>query len=219
VFGFIYIRNMQIRILLKWFLLGAGISFVLILSFIIFSYKTAVSPATVQLPRDAIYDALVESIQNTVFSDQTAKELPIRLKIPAINVDATIENVGIKIDGSMDIPKDADRVGWFDLGPRPGENGSAVIDGHYGWKDNKPAVFDDLYKLQKGDKIYVESGTALPTVFVVREIRKYDPLADAIDVFSSKDGQPHLNLITCEGTWSKEQKSYSKRLVVFADKE
>jgi hypothetical protein len=37
-------------------------------------------------------------------------------------------------------------------------------------------------------------------------------------VFASNDGGAHLNLITCAGEWNKGKKSYSERLVVFADK-
>jgi len=32
----------------------------------------------------------------------------------------------------MDLPKERANVAWFNLGPRPGENDSAVIAGHYG---------------------------------------------------------------------------------------
>jgi LPXTG-site transpeptidase (sortase) family protein len=150
--------------------------------------------------------------------------MPIRLKIPKINVDADIEYVGLTAGGSMDVPKGPADVAWFDLGPRPGENGSAVIAGHYGWKDGIPAAFDDLYLLGKGDKIYVEGTTSVngigtTTVFVVREIRLYGNKDDAASVFYSSDGKAHLNLITCQGVWDKSQKSYSNRLVVFADQE
>jgi sortase (surface protein transpeptidase) len=58
--------------------------------------------------------------------------------------------------GGMGIPKDITHAAWFNLGPRPGEKGNAVIDGHYGWKNNIPAVFDSLSQLQKGDKIFVD---------------------------------------------------------------
>jgi len=52
--------------------------------------------------------------------------------------------------------------------------------------------------------------------FVVKEIRRYDPLQDATDVFTSKTGA-HLNLITCDGVWDASKKSYTKRLIVFTD--
>lgn len=119
----------------------------------------------------------------------------------------------------MDVPKGPNDVAWFNLGPRPGEIGSAVISGHYGWKNNIPAVFDNLHKLRKGDKVYVEDKNGATITFVVRELRTYDQNEDASDVFGSSDGKAHLNLVTCTGTWNKAQKSYSKRLVVFTDKE
>ena len=144
---------------------------------------------------------------------------PARLKIPSINVDAHIEYVGLTPDGAMDVPKDPDNVAWFDLGPHPGENGSAVMAGHYGWKNNIPAVFDNLHKLRKGDKLYIEDDKGVIITFVVRESRRYNPNDDASDVFGSTDGKSHLNLITCEGVWDKISKTYSKRLVVFTDKE
>ena len=157
--------------------------------------------------------------QPVALSESTGLALPIRLKIPGINVNAVVEYVGLTPDGLMDVPKGPDGVAWFKLGPRPGENGSAVIAGHYGWKNKIPAVFDNLHKLQKGDKLYIEDAFGAITTFVVRESRSYEPNADATDVFTSNDGKSHLNLVTCEGVWNKTQQSYSKRRVIFTDKE
>lgn len=145
--------------------------------------------------------------------------LPIRLKIPSINVDAAVEYVGVLPDGSMDVPKGPSTVGWFQFGPSPGETGSAVIAGHFGWKDRTPAVFDNLYTLKTGDKLYVIDDNGRATTFLVRGIRLYDPKSDSRGVFISNDGKAHLNLVTCEGVWDPTSKSYSKRLVVFTDRE
>lgn len=145
---------------------------------------------------------------------------PIRLEIPEIKVSATFEYVGLTSKGAMDVPKIPGDVAWFKLGSRPGENGSAVIAGHYGvLKNGDASVFDNLYKLHKGDKLYIEDDKGIVTSFVVVDSRSYDPTADASSVFGSNDGKAHLNLITCEGVWNQAQKSYSKRLVVFTDKE
>jgi len=143
----------------------------------------------------------------------------MRLVISNIAVDAAIEYVGVALDGTMGVPKGPDNVAWFQFGPRPGEVGSAVIAGHYGWKDNRPAAFDKVFTLQKGDTLSVQDDKGKMITFVVRESRLYDPKGDANDVFVSTDGKAHLNLITCEGVWDAVSKSYSKRLVVFADKE
>ena len=150
---------------------------------------------------------------------QVSSGLPVRLTIPKIKVNAAIEYVGVTSTGIMDAPKGPDTVAWYDRGPRPGEKGSAVIDGHSGWKNNTLAVFDTLYTLQKGDKIYVEDTEGVTITFVVREVRIYDPKADASGVFFSNDGKAHLNLITCEGVWDVVSKSSPKRFVLFSDKE
>lgn len=145
--------------------------------------------------------------------------LAVRIKIPKINVNSAIEPVSLTLDGAMDTPKSPGNVAWFEFGPLPGETGSAVIAGHYGWKDGKVAVFDNLYKLQKGDKLFMENEKGATITFVVREIRMYNSKADASDIFVSNDGKSHLNLITCNGVWDETEKSYSNRLVVFTDKE
>lgn len=144
--------------------------------------------------------------------------LPMRLKIEVINVDTTVEHLGLTKNGEMDVPKVPNDVSWFNLGPRPGEMGSAVIAGHYGWKNNIPAVFDDLHKLKIGDQISIVDSTGLESVFVVREIGLYDQKENAVNVFSSNDGKAHLNLITCEGAWNVSSKSRPNRLVIFTDK-
>ncbi len=148
---------------------------------------------------------------------QPSTAFPIRLMIPKINVDASLEQVGLTAEGKADVPTDPSNAAWLDTGPRPGEEGTAVIDGHFGWKDGIPAVFDDLTKLQKGDQLYVEDDTGATLAFTVRSIRTYGEHEDTSGVFGSSDGKAHLNLITCEGAWNTISKTYSKRLVVFTD--
>lgn len=152
-------------------------------------------------------------------SAATGSGLPVRLKIPKIHVDAAVEYVGLAHDGAMDVPKSPSSVAWFNLGPHPGEVGSAVIAGHFGWKGGGAAVFDTVSTLHAGDKLYIEDEKGVQLTFVVREVRTYGKHEGTSGVFFSSDGKAHLNLITCEGVWSKAEKSYSNRLVVFTDKE
>jgi sortase A len=119
----------------------------------------------------------------------------------------------------MDTPKGPDDVAWYKLGHRPGDTGSAVIAGHSNWNKGAPAVFDNINKLRPGDRLFVEDDKGVISTFVVRQSRDYNQNDDASAVFGSSDGKAHLNLITCEGAWNKVTNSYSKLLVVFADKE
>ncbi|MFZ2187772.1 MAG: class F sortase [Candidatus Moraniibacteriota bacterium] len=202
-------KSLSSRALLPVFFSGLLLFLVLII------FHVNVQSSAENRPVPLIENAVALDEQENVHSP-----LPARLKIPRVNVDAAIDSMSLTADGAMEAPKGSRNVGWYSLGPHPGDIGSAVIDGHSGrWKNGEGSVFDDLNKLKKGDSISVEDEKGAITLFVVRESREYDPNADAADVFSSDDEQSHLNLITCEGVWNKDAKSYSQRLVVFADKE
>lgn len=172
----------------------AGFSFVLVLVF-------------------ASYGTYAESQSYPLTASAQAEE---RLKIPRIGVDAVIEHVVLTPDGAMDTPDGPQNVGWYSLGPYPGEEGSAVIAGHRGWKNGEPAVFDNLDKLRVGDTIAVVNSKGEEHTFMVRETRRYDRDSVVPEVFISDEGT-HLQLITCVGAWDPELKSTDERFVVFAD--
>lgn len=161
----------------------------------------------------------LEAIQGIASLGEVRFDLPVHITIEKIHVDAPLETVGFTEKGEVDIPKGPMNPAWFKESPRPGEIGNAIVVGHFGWKDNIPAVFDDLDQLTKGDKISVRDEQGIVQTFVVRETRTYRQNETAPDVFISRDGKAHLNLITCSGIWDKAIKSYSTRLIVFTDKE
>lgn len=140
------------------------------------------------------------------------------LQIPIINVDAQIEYVGTTTEGTMAAPIGPLPVGLYKFGAEPGQIGTAVIDGHSGWKGDQKAAFDNLHKLKVGDQVDVQDSTGNTVAFVVKETRLYNPNSDTKEIFTTSDGKSHLNLITCEGVWDVASKSYSERLVVFTDK-
>jgi len=173
-------------------------------------------PAAAPRPRTAVSTPLYRMpapVQTSVVGH------PMRLKIPKINVDAALDYVALTPDGALGAPRVPANAGWYDRGPVPGASGNAVIDGHFGWKDGVAAVFDNLHTLQAGDNVYVEDDRGATIAFVVRELRTYGNDANPAEVFRSTDSGVHLNLITCGGKWDAAQKSYSSRLVVFADKQ
>jgi len=175
------------------------------------------------IPNRSIQGSSASFMENAVVlpkQEQANPGLPFRLKIPKIKVDAFVDSVGLTRQGAVGVPKDASTVTWFNLGPRPGENGNAIITGHYGpWITGQRSVFDNINKLSQGDKLYVKDNKGVIITFVVREIKLYTLKSDASAVFISTDGKSHLNLITCEGVWDKASRTYSKRLVVFTDRE
>lgn len=169
------------------------------------------------VPRTSTTPAMPPALAKTI-PHSTDVGLPVRLKIPIINVDAAIDQVGLTAHGELGAPKKLANAAWYVQGPRPGGIGSAVIDGHFSDNKKRRAVFDYLHTLQQGDTVFVEDEKGRSIPFVVRELRTYDPSEDTSTVFASNDGRAHLNLITCQGPWNNTQKSFSARLVVFTDR-
>lgn len=147
---------------------------------------------------------------------EARRELPAKLQIPSIEVDATVESVGITPQGAMDTPVEPLNVAWYNLGPRPGERGIAVIDGHLDGENQTEAVFKDLEEIAIGDTITVVDAKGAKLTFTVRATKLYDAQADTREVFINPNGY-FLNLITCAGEWNEERKDYEERFVVFSE--
>jgi sortase A len=142
--------------------------------------------------------------------------VPARIRIPKIDVDAKVTDVGLGKTGNMAVPLTFTDVGWYRYGPKPGEVGSAVIDGHVDNGLGVPAVFARMGELEAGDDLYIDTAAGDTLHFKVEENDVY-ALADVPlqQVFNRADA-PRLNLITCDGNWIKDQKMYDERRVLYA---
>ena len=151
----------RVRILLKVFF----VQFIFVLLFFLFQGQIKISPQR------------QVALEKTL-GVETQKEnqvLPVRLRIPAIEVDAYVGAVGVNSSGEMAVPANSHDVGWFEFGPHPGERGSSVIAGHLDSVSGEGGVFVELNKLQMGDLLYIEDDRGVTVTFRVRESRIYDP--------------------------------------------
>ncbi len=143
---------------------------------------------------------------------------PVRLTIAAINLDAAVEAVGLTPDGAMITPANPDDAAWYQLGPRPGEPGNAVIIGHVD-SLTRGAVFWDLRTLTPGNMIAVVGDNGVTYQFVVRNAERY-PLGSAplAKIFGTTDGT-RLTLVTCDAETAFDRASgeYGGHLIVYAE--
>ena len=175
---------------------------------------------SLQLQKTTVLNKISTKTEQPTKTKKANQNLLKRLTIPTIKLDATLESVGLTSQGAAGTPTTPTNAAWLNTGPLPGDIGSAVITGHFGhWKNGANGVFNNLNKIKPGDKILVEYKNDVVINFSVRKTKIYNPNDTAVEVFSSDDNKSHLNLITCEGAWDPILKSYSKRLVVFADKD
>ncbi len=148
-----------------------------------------------------------------------APGVPARLIIPAIGVDAAVQSVGLawQGNGEMGIPTNFTDTGWYNLGPRPGMPGNAVIDGHLDGRNVPRAVFYRLGNLKPGDLVEVRDKQGNLLKFRVVAVTLYDYNSDTAAIFNGDSSRARLNLITCAGDWMKTKKLYSQRVVVSAE--
>jgi LPXTG-site transpeptidase (sortase) family protein len=142
--------------------------------------------------------------------------VPTRLRVPSIGVDAQVESIGQKSDGSMGTPSSFERAAWYKLGSKPGEPGNAVIDGHVNNALTSAGVFEHLPKVSIGDIVEVSDEAGHKITYRVREINEYAPNDAPLKSIFATSGPSQVVLITCDGEWDPSAHQFNKRLVVVA---
>jgi sortase (surface protein transpeptidase) len=140
---------------------------------------------------------------------------PLRLRIPAIRVDAPLVPLGLQPDGSMQVPADFAVAGWYVHAPTPGELGPAVLAGHVDSRAG-PAVFYRLATLRPGDRVTVSRQDGRVAAFTVDRIARYPKARFPTTEVYGDLPYPGLRLITCGGSFDPGAGHYRDNVVVFA---
>jgi sortase (surface protein transpeptidase) len=147
-------------------------------------------------------------------SAPAAVPAPTRLIVPAIGIDTYVVALGRNADGSAQVPSGTTYASWYDLGPKPGQLGPAVVLGHVD-SYSGPGVFFRLRSLLPGDDIVVQAGRRV-FKFEVSKLVTYpkDRFATAAVFGPTPDAQ--LRLITCGGPFDTSIGHYEDNIVVYA---
>ena len=121
----------------------------------------------------------------------------VRVRIPAVGIDSGLMGLGLRSDGSLQVPPTGFPAGWYTGGPTPGELGPAVILGHVDW--DGPAVFQDLHAVRRGQLITVTRADGSTPTFRVTAVGRFpkDRFPTA-RVYGNLD-HAALRVITCGG--------------------
>ncbi|MEU6625207.1 class F sortase [Streptomyces litmocidini] len=141
---------------------------------------------------------------------------PVRVRVPAVRVDAPVTAVGLDADGWIEAPPPEDDrlAGWFTGAVTPGERGTAVVVGHVDTPNGR-AVFYDLGALGKGHRVEVVRRDGRTAVFAVYGVEVVPKEGFPAERVYGDAGVPELRLITCGGTFTEEG-GYAGNVVVSA---
>ncbi|ADP80962.1 peptidase C60 sortase A and B [Pseudofrankia inefficax] len=139
---------------------------------------------------------------------------PVRLRIPAIALDAPVIGLGLDPQGAIDVPTQWGDVGWYKPGVAPGAVGPAVLVGHYDSKTG-PAVFYRLGSVLPGDQLVVVGASGASVTFVVDRLQEVSKATFPTQEVYGPVTRPEIRVITCDGAFDEHTHHYVDNLVVY----
>ncbi|MFE6186320.1 class F sortase [Streptomyces sp. NPDC056465] len=148
--------------------------------------------------------------------DPLPPSTPLRMRIPAVEVDAPMMELGLDAAGALEPPPDNNPVltGWYAGGTVPGATGTAITTGHVDTRLGR-GVFHELGSVRKGAVIEVARADQRTALFTVYAVEVYDKKHFPDAKVYGRSARPELRVITCGGPYSKKA-GYEDNVVVFA---
>jgi len=147
-----------------------------------------------------------------------AAPAPVRLVVPDLGLDMPIDAVGVAEDGTMEIPQDADRAGWYRFGPSPADPaGATVVAAHVDSWTTGIGPFSELREVSPGARVEVTTADGVVHAYTVREVAQVPKQDAPVEQWFDREGSPRLVLVTCGGAFDREVGHYADNVAVTAD--
>lgn len=160
----------------------------------------------------AVSAAVVPAPEAVALSDVAA---PVSVAVPSLGISSPLLRLGVDADGALEVPREADRAGWFEHGPAPGAVGPAVVVGHVDSREG-PGVFAALRTVAVGAEVDVAREDGSTVRFVVTRVQQVPKDAFPTDEVYGPAAGPELRLITCGGAFDSSTRHYVDNVVVYA---
>lgn len=181
----------------------------------------AVSPTPTTPPAPGpVVDVPVRSTDlASAAAAQATGPAPTAVSIPALEVQLPVDPVGVQADGQMEIPPLAERAGWYRFGAAPSDpDGTTVVAAHV---DSVASAglgpFARLGELAVGDVVEVTLADGTVVAYAVSSVQQVAKTDAAWDAVFTREGPRRLVLVTCGGTFQREERRYSDNIIVTAD--
>jgi Sortase domain len=142
--------------------------------------------------------------------------IPTSMRLPSGRL-APIQPASVHADGSLEIPADPDRVGWWTGGAQAGEPyGSIVLAGHVDSAQFGIGVLAEMLTMRPGQELKLADGRHGQTyrIETVQKLPKAE-LAAGTDLFA-QNVKHRLVMITCGGPFDRKTHRYRDNVVLVA---
>ena len=140
---------------------------------------------------------------------------PVAVTIDRLALSSNLIDLRKNPNGTVQVPQDVTKVGWYVGSAHPGDAGPTVLIGHVDSYKGR-AVFFHLRDLRKGDLIRVARSDRTQAVFTVQDVRRYPKRNFPTAQVYVGNGRPSLRLVTCGGAFDRRTGHYLDNTVVFA---
>jgi sortase (surface protein transpeptidase) len=130
-------------------------------------------------------------------------------------VDTDLMKLGLRANGSLEVPPRGFPAGWYTGMSSPGELGPAIIAGHVDM--NGPGVFYRLHNLKPGDLITVTRADGSKPVFRVTKVAQFPKDKFPTQLVYGHVNRSVLRLVTCGGSFNSRTGHYEDNIIAFAD--
>ncbi|KQR17905.1 peptidase C60 [Cellulomonas sp. Leaf334] len=178
----------------------------------------AASPSATATPRPTAVLPSVPVVDATLGAAVAATPPPVQLVVPDVGIDMAVDPVGVRDDGEMEIPEDADRAGWYRFGPAPADPaGATVIAAHVDSVQTGIGQFAKLRDVGVGAAVTITAADGSTHQYRVVTVEKMAKEGAPVDQWFDRSGAPRLVLVTCGGTFRRDIGHYTDNVVVTAE--
>jgi sortase (surface protein transpeptidase) len=141
-------------------------------------------------------------------------EAPVRIDIPAIDVESRVTSVGTT-DRVLDIPRKPWVVGWWADGVGSGsDHGTTVLAAHLTTVRYGDGPFVRAPDLVPGDAMTLTDAEGRNRAYTVETVKTYIKTALPYERLFTQTGPPRVVLVTCGGTYRPETGHWDSNVVV-----
>ncbi|MEJ2860891.1 sortase domain-containing protein [Actinomycetospora flava] len=135
--------------------------------------------------------------------------------IPSIGLSTEdTTDLGLRADNSLDVPRRASTVGWYEGSASPGAVGPAVLAAHVNLRGDYGA-FARIGLMSPGETVAVHRDDDTTAVFTVDRVDQVAKNAFPTDAVYAPTPDSQIRLITCGGVFDHRMITYEDNIVVY----